>query len=98
MENEILKELQEIKTLTLLGVKEALTTRDAALITGLSRSYIFKLTSRLKIPHYKSDGGKLTYFDKAELTAWMLQHRVKTAHEVESEAATYAVTGKHGRE
>jgi hypothetical protein len=47
-----------------------------------------------KIPYYKSDGGKLTYFDKSELEAWMLKHRVKTTEELEADAATYCATGK----
>jgi hypothetical protein len=49
-----------------------------------------------KIPYYKSQGGKITYFDKDELNAWMLQHRVKTVNEIETEAANYLVTGKKG--
>jgi hypothetical protein len=47
--------------------------------------------------HYKSDGGKLTYFDKNEVNGWMLQHRVKTTAEIEAEATTYIVTGKHSK-
>ncbi|MDR2824353.1 MAG: helix-turn-helix domain-containing protein [Prevotellaceae bacterium] len=93
-ELDIKNELQEIKQLTLLGAKQALTMNEAALLTGLSKSHLYKLVCYKKIPHYKSDGGKLTYFDKGELTAWQLKHRVKTADELETEAATYCVTGK----
>jgi hypothetical protein len=50
-----------------------------------------------EIPYYKSDGGKLTYFDKSEVEAWCLKHRVKTDDELETEAATYIVTGKHSK-
>jgi excisionase family DNA binding protein len=89
---DIKTELQEIKQLTLLGAKTALTMSEAALLTGLSKSHLYKLVCYKKIPHYKSDGGKLTYFDKGELTAWQLQHRVKTVEELETEAATYCVT------
>jgi excisionase family DNA binding protein len=94
MENQILSELQEIKQLTVLGAKQALTMNDASLLTGLSKSHIYKLVCAKKIPYYKSQGGKLTYFDKNELTTWQLKHRVKTADEIETEAATYCVTGK----
>jgi excisionase family DNA binding protein len=87
-------ELQEIKRLTLLGAKKALTMTDASLLTGLSKSHIYKLVCRKAIPYYKSEGGKLTYFDKSELEAWQLQHRVKPAYEVEQEAANYLVSGK----
>jgi excisionase family DNA binding protein len=92
MEKEFLNELQELKNLTLLGVKKVLTMTDASLLTGLSKSHLYKLVCFKKIPHYKSQGGKLTYFDKSELEAWQLQHRVKTDDEVEQEAATYCVT------
>ena len=90
----ILKELQELKTLTLLGAKKALTMSDCALLTGLSKSHIYKLVCAKKIPYYKSDGGKLTYFDKNELTAWMLNRRIKTNDELETEAVNYVVTGR----
>jgi excisionase family DNA binding protein len=95
MEKDILNELQELKNLTLLGAKKALTMNDAALLTGLSKSHLYKLVCYKKIPHFKP-GGKLTYFEKSELEAWLLQHRVKTTDEVEQEAATYCLTGKKG--
>ena len=91
---DILKLLQELKILTLLGAKQALTMTDAALLTGLSKSHIYKLVCAKKIPYYKSDGGKLTYFDKQEIEAWLLLHRVKTTDEIETEAANYIVSGK----
>jgi excisionase family DNA binding protein len=97
MEEKILDELQQIKQFTLIGAKQALTTSDAALLTGLSKSCLYKMVWAKKIPYYKSQGGKLTYFDKEELNGWMLQHRVKTADELETEAITYTVTGKHTR-
>ena len=93
MEN-FFKELQELKNLTLLGVKKVLTMSDCALLTGLSKSHLYKLVCSKSIPYFKSQGGKLTYFDKSEVEAWMLNHRVKTNDEIESEAVTYTVTGK----
>jgi excisionase family DNA binding protein len=74
--------------------KQALTMNDAALFTGLSKSHLYKLVCAKEIPYYKSRGGKLTYFDKKDLTTWMLQHRIKTTSEVEEEAINYVVTGK----
>ena len=94
MEEKVLNELQELKNLTLLGAKKALTMSDCALLTGLSKSHLYKLVCAKKIPYYKSDGGKFTYFDKSEVEAWQLQHRVKTTSELETEAANYVVTGK----
>jgi len=97
MEDVILSELQEIKKLTVLGAKKALTMSDAALLTGLSKSYLYKMCHSRIIPHWKSDGGKLTFFDKDELTKWLLSHRVKTVDEVEQQAANYIVAGKHSK-
>jgi excisionase family DNA binding protein len=94
MEQRILSEIQELKGLTLLGAKQALTMSDAALLTGLSKSHLYKLVCAKKIPYYKSQGGKLTYFDKGELNGWLLQHRIKTVDETETEAANYIVSGK----
>jgi len=94
MEEKVLNELQQIKQLTLLGIKKAITMSDCAMLTDLSKSHIYKLVCAKKIPYYKSQGGKLTYFDKSEVEAWMLQHRVKTQSEIETEAVNYAVTGK----
>lgn len=97
MENVILSELQELKKLTLLGVKQALTMNDAELFTGLSKSYIYKLVCAKQIPYYKSQGGKLTYFDKDELNSWLLQNRVKTSNELDQDATNYVVTGTQPR-
>ena len=94
MEEKVLNELQELKNITLLGVKQALTMSDCALYVGLSKSHIYKLCCAKQIPYFKSHGGKLLYFDKDELNSWMLQHRVKTSSELETEAATMIVTGK----
>ena len=94
MEEKVLNELQKIKQLTVLAAKQALTMPDCALLTGLSKSHLYKLVCEKKIPYYKSQGGKLTYFDKSEIEAWCLQNRVKPQSEIEAEAATYVVTGK----
>ena len=91
---EIKNELQSIKKLTLLGAKKALTMSDCALLTGLSKSHLYKMVCAKKIPYYKSDGGKLTYFDKSEIEAWQLKHRYKTTDEIEAEATSYVVTGR----
>ena len=96
-ENAILKELEEIKNLTLLGVKKALSMDDAALLTGLSKSYLYKMVCAKQVPYYKSQGGKLTFFDKDELQSWLLNNRIATNAEIEQAATSYVVTGKHSR-
>ena len=70
--------LERIERLTLLQAKEALNMEDAAAYTGLSKDHLYRLVSKKRIPYYKSEGGKLTYFSKTELCAWLLKHRVST--------------------
>jgi excisionase family DNA binding protein len=78
-----------------LAVKEVLTFGEAAAFTGLSKSYLYKLTAGQRVPHYKPSG-KLCYFNRAELQGWLLKNRVATTDEVESKAAAYCLTHKKG--
>ena len=66
--------------------KEVLTSDEAAAYLGVSKSCIYKLTMGRKIPHYKSEGGKLCYFDRQEIINWMKAHRVATQEELEAKA------------
>lgn len=93
------KELQELKiylkrieNYTLLAAKNVLTLEDVTLLTGLSKSYIYKLTCTKQIPYYRPNG-KQIYFDRAEIQTWMKQNRVATESEVEQKAANYISTG-----
>ena len=95
MEENILKELAEIKRLTTLSAKgRVLLSQDVSILTGLSLSTIYKKTSSNSIPFYKNNDGKLLFFDRGEIENWCLKHSVKTSDEIETEAATYCVTGK----
>lgn len=99
MKNTIEQKLQRIEQLTLLAAKEALTMDDAADYTGLSKSYLYRLVCKKQIGHYKSVGGKQTYFKKSELNDWLLHHRVATTEELEQIAASYVLNNprKGGR-
>ena len=81
----------------LLCNKTVLTFNEAAEYTGLSKSYLYKLTSAGMIPHSKPNG-KQVYFGKAELDAWLLRNEVKTNDVLEREAVTYVVTNKNRRD
>jgi excisionase family DNA binding protein len=81
--------LKEIRSYTLLGAKEVINMQECASIVCISKEHLYKLVRDRRIPHYKSQGGKLTYFKKSEVEAWMLQNRVKTVAETETDAATY---------
>lgn len=86
-------ELQSLKQLTLLAAKSVLTFEDAVTLTGLSRSSLYKKTSRKEVPHYRQ--GKLLYFDKKELEAWMRENKVATVSEIQSEALSYCATNQN---
>lgn len=96
MNEVILNELQELKKMTLLGAKTALNMNDVCLLTGLSKSHIYKLVCKKEIPYYKSVGGKLTYFRKNEIEDWLLTRRVPTVNEIEQRAINYNVSKKGG--
>lgn len=92
------EKLERIEQLTLLGAKEAFTMDDAAAYTGLSKGYLYRLVQLKKIPYYKSEGGKRTYFAKPELNRWLLSHRVSTVAEAQEAAAAYVVNNpRNGR-
>ncbi len=57
--------------------KDVLTLEEAALYLGISRSSLYKMTHAHTIPFYKPNG-KLVFFEKKELLAWMRQNRVAT--------------------
>ncbi len=65
--------------------KDVLTLDEAAIYTGLSKTYLYKITASRKIPCWKPFG-KMLYFKRSELDAWMLQHPIKTDEQLEAEA------------
>lgn len=63
-----------------------LTTTEAAHYLGVKPSYLYKMMMRRAIPYYKP-GGKLCFFAKADLDAWLTNIRIKSQSEIENEAA-----------
>ncbi len=68
---DIIAQLHAIRTTTLLDVKDIYNTTEASLFLGVKRSYLYELVRNRKIKHYKSCGGKLTYFRRQDLEEWM---------------------------
>lgn len=68
--------------------RTCLASMKRASFLNLSKSYLYKLTSGNLIPHYKPQG-KMLYFEKAELEAWLRQNPVKTQTQIEQEAQKY---------
>lgn len=57
--------------------KMVLTFDETARYMGISKSYLYKLTMRKEIPHYKPMG-KMCYFNRLELEAWLQSNKVET--------------------
>jgi len=89
----VLEVMNEIRDLLLLQ-KEVFTVNEVCSYTGFEKSYIYKLTSMRKIPHYKSPGGKIVYFKRNEINEWMTQNKIKTTDEIEIEAKNALVKFK----
>ena len=82
MDNIKLEErLDRIENL-LLGSKKVLTLEEACDYTGMSRSYLYKLTSTGAIPHCKPSG-KLIYFDIDLLNEWLLNNQQDSHFQLE---------------
>ncbi len=88
----ILERLDRLEKL-LIGSKEVLTFDETCDYTGISRSYLYKLTSSGRIPHSKPNG-KMLFFEKTKLVDWLLQNKRKSKQEIEAEALTYAMHHK----
>ena len=88
----ILERLDRLEKL-LIGSKEVLTFDEACDYTGISRSYLYKLTASGKIPHSKPNG-KMLFFEKSKLVDWLLQNKPKSQHDIEAEALAYTMRQK----
>ena len=73
IENQ-LAEIKAIITQQTFEKKEILTLSEAAQHIGISKSYLYKLTSARKIPFYRPEV-KLIFFKKSELEEWILNNR-----------------------
>jgi excisionase family DNA binding protein len=73
---------------TYLLQKEILSLQEACVYLSISPSYMYKLTSSRKIPHY-SPMGKLIYFKRIELDEWVLKKRRSSEEEINLEASSF---------
>lgn len=90
LKNEIVQIANLVTDNTLFCTKEVLTSDEAAKYMGVSKSYLYKLTMRKQIPHYKPMG-KMCYFDRLELQEWLKNNRVTTESEINQQAQAYCM-------
>ena len=88
-----IKEMVDLVTAnTIFCTKEVLTSRETAKYMGISMSYLYKLTMKGEIPHYKPMG-KVVYFNRLEVEQWLQQNRVSTSTEIADRANRYCMKG-----
>ncbi|MDD4211591.1 MAG: helix-turn-helix domain-containing protein [Clostridia bacterium] len=96
-EEKMYKLIEKLDNLeaVLIQQKTVLTLNEVANYTGLSKSYLYHLTSTGGIPCYKPTG-KIIYFNKNEIDKWLLSNRKSTRAEIEAQATSYILTVKSG--
>lgn len=72
----------------LTDTKDVLTFAEVVVYTGYKESYLYKLTSKNLIPHYKPEG-KMIFFDRTELIAWLKRNPRKTLKEIDENVEKY---------
>ena len=77
---------------TYLLRKAVLSLQETCVYLSISQSYMYKLTSTRKIPHY-SPLGKLIYFKRQELDEWVFSNKRCSKEELEGSAHLYMRKG-----
>lgn len=86
------EKIDNLSRLTLISSKTVLDFEETILFTGLSKGHLYRLTSGRQIPFFKKN--RKLYFKKTDLEEWMLEQRIPTNDEVQSQATTYLATHK----
>ncbi len=84
----IMAALDDIRRNSLITARQLLTVDDVSVLTGMTKQYLRLLCHQREIPHYKPRG-RLVYFDKDEITAWLKRNRIEMNEEAEENAAIY---------
>lgn len=69
--------------------KQIFNVVEAAKYLSLSPRYLYRLTCKRLIPHYKP--GKKIYFKRSELDDWMLRNKKASAEEIYQQAAIHSI-------
>jgi len=79
--------LAEIESL-LLAQKRTLNVKELCRFTGLSESFIYKLTAAKRIP-FSRPNGKIIFFDREKIQNFLLSNPIDPTEDVEQEAINY---------
>jgi len=77
----------------LISNKKVLTFDEACDYSGISRTYMYNLTSKKSIPHSKPNG-KVIFFSKESLDKWLLRNKQVSHDEIEQKAINYTLKNK----
>ena len=77
----------------LIANKKVLTFDEACDYSGISRAYMYNLTSKNKIPFSKPNG-KVIFFSKDELDTWLLRNKQISKEEIKDKALNYVLKNK----
>lgn len=83
-----LTELQSKIEEQILTTKEFLDLNEASIYMKLSKSALYKLTSRGEIAYYQP-GGKKIFFYKTDLHEWIKKGKVQSNSDLEDEVDSY---------
>jgi len=85
---EQLKEIKELLQKQNLQQNEFLTLKEASDYLQLSKSCLYKMTSKKELPFY-APGGKKIYFKRVELNNWILSSKVSSTNDIGLEVESY---------
>ena len=86
----LMAKLERIEQLTLLSAKDVFNMDDLVAYTGLTKGYLYRLVCERAIPYYKGNG-KMNYFKRDDINAWLLRNRIMSQAEIDAAAAAYVV-------
>lgn len=87
----MIQKLNEIELLLkrqINSTKEILTLDEASEFLQLSKSCLYKMTSKRQIPYY-NPGGKKIYFKRADLLEWIARSINASAEESQFDTESY---------
>jgi excisionase family DNA binding protein len=97
--DDLINDISKLVEITVNEQKNASSNKtvlgivDSAEYLGISKSALYKLTSKRVIPFFKPSG-KLIYFNRVDLDKWMLQNRVNSASDSNSYSINYLAQKK----